>query len=75
MVSVGYMIDKPGPPSPFRTFVNQRLVPPAIDATAALESAVYELRERVRAQPVASLLAVGALGLLAGVVLFRRSRR
>ena len=75
MVSVGYMIDNPGPPSPLRTFVNHRLMPPAIDAAGALESAVYELRERVRAQPIASLLAMGALGLLAGSLILRRSRR
>jgi hypothetical protein len=75
MVSVGYMIDNPGPPSALRTFVNHRLVPPAIDAAGAVESAVYELGEQVRARPAASLLAAGALGMMAAAFLVRRSRR
>ena len=74
MVSVGYMIDNAGPPSPFRSFVNRRVVPSAIDAAGAVESAVYELSEHVRSEPKTSLLAAGALGLLAGALMFRRSR-
>jgi LPXTG-motif cell wall-anchored protein len=75
MVSVGYLIDNPGPPSGLKSFVNQRLMPPAIDAAGAVESAVYELSEYVRAQPNTSLLAAGALGMVAGALVFRRSRR
>ena len=75
MVDVGYLIDKPGPPSGLKAFVNQYVVPPAIDAAGAVESAVYELGEQVRAQPVTSLLAAGALGLVAGVLVFNLSRR
>ncbi len=75
MLSVGYMIDNPGPPSRVRRFVHQRVVPPAIDAAGAVESAVYELGEQVRAQPAMSLMAAGALGLLAGALIVGRTRR
>jgi ElaB/YqjD/DUF883 family membrane-anchored ribosome-binding protein len=75
MVAVGYMIDNPGPPSGLRSFINQRVVPPAIDAAGAVESAVYELSEQVRAQPATSLLAAAALGLITGVLVFGLSRR
>ena len=75
MVDVGYLINKPGPPAGLKSFVNQRLVPPAIDAAGAVECAVYELREQVRAQPTTSLLAAGALGLVSGALIFRLSRR
>ena len=50
MVSVGYMIDNPGPPGRLRTFVNQRVMPPAIDAAGTVESAVYALCDEVRAR-------------------------
>ena len=75
MVAAGYMIDNPGPPSAVRAFLHQRVTPPAIDAAAALESAVYELGERVRAQPAKSLLAAGALGFMTGALVFGLSRR
>ncbi len=74
MVEVGYLIDDPGPPSSLRRFINQRLVPPAIDAAGAVESAIYELGEQVRARPAACLAAAAALGLVAGLLVFRRSR-
>ena len=75
MVDVGYLIDRRSPPSGFMSFLNQRIVPAAIDAAGAVEAAVYELGEQVRARPATSLLAAGALGLLAGALLFGRSRR
>jgi hypothetical protein len=75
MVEVGYMIDNPGPPSAIRAFLHRRLMPPAIDAAGAVESAVYELGERVREQPGKSLLAAGALGFVTGALVFGLSRR
>ena len=75
MVDVSYLIDKPAPPSGLRSFVNQHVIPAAIDAAGTVESAVYELGEQVRAQPATSLLAAGALGLVAGALVFRLSRR
>ncbi|MBW4023408.1 MAG: hypothetical protein HIU92_09765 [Proteobacteria bacterium] len=75
MVSVGYLIDNPGGPSAFMTFVNQRVIPPAVDGAGAVESAVYELGERVRARPASSLLTAGALGLVFGAAIFSLSRR
>ena len=75
MVSVGYMIDNPGPPGRLRTFVNQRVMPPAIDAAGTVESAVYALCDEVRARPATSLLAAAALGFAAGALIFRRPRR
>jgi hypothetical protein len=75
MVDVGYLIDKPGPPAGLRSFLNRRVVPPAIDAAGAVESAVHELREQVRAQPQTSLLAAGALGLVSGALIFGLARR
>ena len=75
MVAVSYLIDKPAPPSGLKSFINQHVVPPAIDAAGAVESAVYELGEQARAQPVTSLFVAGALGLLAGVLVFGLSRR
>jgi len=75
MVAVRYLIDNPGPPSGFKRFLNRRLVPPAIDAAGAVESAVYELAQQTRARPKASLLAAGALGLLAGKMVFSVTRR
>jgi ElaB/YqjD/DUF883 family membrane-anchored ribosome-binding protein len=74
MVEVSYLIDRPGPPSGLKSFINQRMVPPAIDAAGAVESAVYELGEQVRAQPVASLAVAAALGFVAGTLIFRLSR-
>jgi hypothetical protein len=74
MVSVGYMIDNPGPPSAFKRFVNQHVIPPAIDAAGAVETAAYELGEQVRAQPKTSLLAAGALGLVIGATVFALAR-
>jgi hypothetical protein len=74
MVHVGYLIDRPGAPSGITRFVNRHMLPPAIDAAGAVESAVYELGEQVRAQPGASLLAAGALGFLAGALIVRLSR-
>lgn len=75
MVSVSYMIDKPGAPSELRTYVNQRVIPAAIDAAGAVESAVYELGEKVRAQPATTLLTAGALGLVLGAFVFSLNRR
>ena len=75
MVDVGYLIDKPAPPGGLRRFINHRVVPPAIDAAGAVESAVYELSEQVRAQPAISLLAAGTLGMMAGALVFGLSRR
>jgi ElaB/YqjD/DUF883 family membrane-anchored ribosome-binding protein len=74
MTSVGDMIDNARLPSPLKRFVNRRMVPAAIDAAGAVESAVYELSEHVRDEPKASLLAAGALGFVAGALMFRRSR-
>jgi hypothetical protein len=74
MVHVGYLIDNPGPPSALKRFLNQRLVPPAIDAAGAVESALYELGEQARARPAASLAVAGLLGLVAGTLVFRLSR-
>ncbi|WP_419758896.1 hypothetical protein [Acidisoma sp.] len=74
MVDVSYLLDKPPAPAGLRSFVNQHVVPPAIDIAAAVESAVYELGEQVRAQPAASILAAAALGLVAGTLVFRLSR-
>ena len=74
MVDVSYLIDKPPPPSGLHSFFNQRVIPAAIDAAGTVESAVYELGEQARAQPVTSLLAAGALGLVAGAIVFRLSR-
>jgi hypothetical protein len=75
MVSVGYLIDNPGPPSARKRFVNQHVIPPAIDAAGAVETAVYELGEQVRAQPKTCLLAAGALGLLCGATVFALARK
>ena len=75
MVAVGYMIDDPGPPSPLKGFINRRLIPPAIDAAGAVESALSELSEQARARPAASLLTAGALGLVAGTLVFALSNR
>jgi hypothetical protein len=75
VVSVSDMIDDPGSPAGFRRFFNRRVVPPAIDAAGAVESAIHELSERVRAQPAASLLAAGALGFVAGTLVLALSRR
>ena len=72
MVSIGYLIDNPGPPSALARFVNERVVPPAIDAAGAVESTVYEFGEQVRARPTSSLLAAGALGFLIGATIFCR---
>jgi hypothetical protein len=72
MVTVGYMIDNPGPPSGLKSFLNRRVIPPAIDAAGAVESAVYALAEQTRAQPKMSLGVAAALGLLAGTLVFRR---
>lgn len=66
MVSIGYLIDKPAGPSPLMRFINTRLVPPAIDAAGAVESAVYEAGEAIRARPAPYLLAAGILGLVLG---------
>jgi hypothetical protein len=74
MVSVGYLIDNPGPPSEFKRFINQHVIPPAIDAAGAVETAAYELAEQVRAQPKTYLLAAGALGLVLGATLFALAR-
>jgi len=75
MVAVSYLIDKPGPPAGLRRLINQRLVPPAIDAAGFVESAAYELAEQARARPATSLLAAAALGLLAGRLVFGLTRR
>jgi hypothetical protein len=75
MVSVGYRIDDPAPSKSVRTFVNRHVVPPAIDAAGAVESAIYEVGEQARAQPAVSLLVAGALGFVAGALIFRRFRR
>lgn len=75
MVSVGYMIGKPEAPSGLGSFVNRRVIPPAIDAASAVESAAYELGDRVRAQPVTALLTAGALGLVIGAMIFGLSGR
>ena len=74
MVSVGYLIDNPGPPSELKRFINQHVIPPAIDAAGAVETAAYELAEQVRAQPKTYLLAAGALGLVLGATLFALAR-
>jgi len=66
MVSIGYLIDKPDGPSPLLHFINTRIVPSAIDAAGAVESAVYEAGEKIRAQPAPYLLAAGILGLVLG---------
>jgi hypothetical protein len=75
MVAVGYMIDKPGPPSGLRRFIHQRVVPPAIDAAGSVESAIHELAEQTRARPGTSLLAAAALGLVAGTLVSGLTRR
>jgi hypothetical protein len=75
MVDVGYLIDNPGPPSGLKSFVNQRVVPPAIDAAGAVESAFYELAEQVRERPATALMVAGALGFLAGTLIFGLYRR
>jgi hypothetical protein len=73
MVSVGYLIDNPGSPAGLKSFVNRRVIPPAIDAAGAVESALYELGEVVRARPAAGLLMAAALGLVVGAAVFRRA--
>jgi len=75
MVTVGYMIDNPGPPAGLKRLINRRVVPPAIDAAGAVESALYELAEQARARPGMSLGVAGALGLMAGALVFRLARR
>ncbi len=74
MVSIGYLIDKPGRPSALARFVNEHVVPPAIDAAGAVESTVYELGEQTRAQPTSSLLVAGAVGFLIGATFFAARR-
>jgi hypothetical protein len=69
------MIDNPGPPSDVKRFINHYVIPPAIDAAGAVETAVYELGEQVRAQPKTCLLAAGALGFLFGATVFALARR
>jgi hypothetical protein len=75
MVAVSYMIDNPGLPSGVRRFINQHVVPPAIDAAGLVESAVYELAEQTRARPATCLLTAAALGLVAGTLVFSLARR
>jgi hypothetical protein len=74
MVSVGYLIDKPAAPSALRRFVNQRVIPQAIDAAGVVESAAYELGEQVRRRPGASLAVAALLGFAVGGAVFRAAR-
>ena len=71
MVSVGYMIDKPAPPSALKVFIDQKVIPQAIDAAGAVESAAYELGEQVKARPVASIAIAALVGVLVGKAIFR----
>jgi ribose/xylose/arabinose/galactoside ABC-type transport system permease subunit len=70
-VSVGAMIDQPAPPSPLKVFINQTVIPQAIDAAGAVESAAYTLGEQVKARPIAAIAIAGLLGLIVGRALFR----
>jgi hypothetical protein len=72
-VSVGTMIDQPAPPSAVKVFINQTVIPQAIDAAGAVESAAYALGEQVKQRPIASIAIAAFLGVVVGRAFFRSS--
>ena len=73
MVSPSYMTERRAPPGAAQLFLNQRLVPAAIDGLAGLEVVAERLAQRVRGSPAAAVVAAIGLGFL--LALPRRRRR
>jgi hypothetical protein len=73
MVSRGYLLKKPAPPSPVQAFVNQSVVPTLIDAAAAIEQRLERIACGVRCAPMFGLGMAVAMGWLTAQI-FRSSR-
>ena len=64
MVSRDYMLKKEGGPSAPKLFLDQKVIPAAIDAAGAVEGVLERVAVRVRRMPVAALAAALGTGTL-----------
>lgn len=72
MVQAGYLLARKRAPSELRRFVNQQVIPTAIDGAAAMEAALEQLSVRTRRRPMTALGAAAGVGLVAGLLTGRR---
>ena len=64
MIDRDYLLKKGGGPSAPKLFLDQRVIPLAIDAAGAVEGALERVAVRVRRMPVAALIAALGSGTL-----------
>lgn len=74
MVDRGYLLDKPAPPSPVMVFIDQKVIPVAIDAAGTAEVALNQMFVATRKRPFTGLGIALSLGYLAAVLLIPRRR-
>lgn len=74
MVTQRYMLERRPPPSRGKLFLDQRVIPLAIDAAGSCEVALQRLSRRSGLNPVV-LIGIGAGLLLSLLTLGRGSRR
>ncbi len=75
MADKGYMLDQPQEPSAFMRFVNLTLIPVAIDATGAVETAVEHIAVQGRQRPATAMGVAFGVGCGLGYGLVGRQRR
>jgi hypothetical protein len=80
MVDRSYLLNRPPRPSGLKRYVDQEVIPLAIDAAGALEAVLERLSRRAAAQPLtaaAAAFGIGLLGCLVGAqaLCARRERR
>ena len=64
MISRDYLLKKEGGPSAPKLFLDQTVIPMAIDAAGAVEGALERVAVRVRRMPVSALMAALGSGTL-----------
>ena len=64
MISRDYLLKKEGGPSAPKLFLDQKVIPVAIDAAGAVEGALERVAVRVRRMPVSALAAALGTGTL-----------
>jgi len=72
MVTNSYMLARPRAPSPLKRYVDQQVIPAAIDAAATVEAGIERLAIRTRHHTASTLAIAFAIGLLLAAAITRR---
>jgi hypothetical protein len=75
MIGQAYLRDQPPPPARWQRYLDQCVLPVAIDAAGSAEAVLEHVAQAARRQPVMALGLAGVVAFLAGAVRARRVSR